>query len=291
MAKKDKFSVDKIIKRINSEFEKTTKQFDKLISDATTHLDHLQSQIQEPIKKLIEDIEKLREREIKRFHDELDRRLAEFNELQSSILSKIGVKSGTENQPALESKPSAAKAATGSRKAPTKSATKSAPKASSKAPTKAAKSTKAATSKTATKKAPAKATPKAANAKATAAKSTTTKAATSTAGKPKAATNKPAATKSTTAKATTPKPAATKTASTSTKKPAAKRTTQKAVKDTDLTKLTGVGPATAKQMNAAGITTLKQIAAPSTEDSKALEAFTKIKGSDKWSDEAKTLLG
>ncbi len=93
MAKKKKPSVDKIVKKVNKEFEKTSTQIESLISDALKQFDSLQNQIQEPIRKLIGDIDQLREREMKRFNEELERRLGEFHEIQNSVLERIGVAS------------------------------------------------------------------------------------------------------------------------------------------------------------------------------------------------------
>jgi predicted flap endonuclease-1-like 5' DNA nuclease len=91
MSKKDKLGLDKVINRFNKEFEKTSSHFNKLVSDAFKQLDTLQSQVQEPIKKIMEDLDKLRDREMNRFQSEFDKRFSEFHELQSQLLEKIGV--------------------------------------------------------------------------------------------------------------------------------------------------------------------------------------------------------
>tara|TARA_R110001592_G_scaffold59905_3_gene182033 strand:- start:45740 stop:46315 length:576 start_codon:yes stop_codon:yes gene_type:complete len=91
MSKKDKLGLDKVINRFNKEFEKTSSHFNKLVSDAFKQLDTLQSQVQEPIKKIMEDLDKLRDREMNRFQSEFDKRLSEFHELQTQLLEKIGV--------------------------------------------------------------------------------------------------------------------------------------------------------------------------------------------------------
>lgn len=93
MSKKEKLGLDKVVNLINKEFEKTSSQFDKLISDAFKQLDSLQAQIHEPIKKVIDDMEIIREREVKRFQSEFDKRITEFNDLQSQLLEKIGIES------------------------------------------------------------------------------------------------------------------------------------------------------------------------------------------------------
>lgn len=93
MAKKPKSSVDKIVKKVNKEFEKTSSQIEGLISDAMKQLDTLQHQVQDPVRKLLKEVDELRERETKRFNDELERRLNEFHELQSGILERLGVAS------------------------------------------------------------------------------------------------------------------------------------------------------------------------------------------------------
>ncbi|UZE94607.1 hypothetical protein [Alkalimarinus alittae] len=186
MAKNDKLGIDKIINRINQEFEKTSSHFDKLVSDAQKQFDTLQGQIQDPIKKLMEDMDAVRERELKRFHSEFDRRVEEFTELQNNILEKLGVNAKADNKPT--------KAATKNKTASTTTTTKKTP---------AKSTTKAAEKKPAAKKAP----PQKTAAKKPAAKKTT-------------ATKKPATAKTTTAKPAAKKPAAKKTTA---KKPAAKK--------------------------------------------------------------------
>jgi len=58
----------------------------------------------------------------------------------------------------------------------------------------------------------------------------------------------------------------------------------------DLTQIKGIGPATAKKMQAKGITSIKQLANPSADDSKKLEEFRKLKSFPSWQAEAKKLL-
>ncbi len=201
MAKKAKPSVEKIVKKVNKEFEKTSSQIEGLINDALKQFDSLQSQIEEPVRKLLKEVKDLREREMQRFHEEFDRRLSEFQELQNSVLERIGI----------HQKP--AKSAGG------KSSGGAAKKAAAPAP----KKTKAAAAK------------------------------------------KPAA-----------KPAATKAA--------------KPVDKSDLTLVKGIGPATAKKMKAAGITSIEQIANPSAEDKEKLKAFKSLKGYEQLSNEARKVL-
>ena len=93
------------------------------------------------------------------------------------------------------------------------------------------------------------------------------------------------------AKKATAKPAPAKKAAAPKKAPA--KTASKAASTTtgdDLTKLTGIGPALAKKLSSAGITTFQQIANPSEADQAALAKIGKVKNSDKWQDEAKALL-
>ena len=204
MAKKAKPSVDKIVKKVNKEFEKTSAQIEGLISDALQQFDHLQHQIQDPVRKLLKDMDELRDREMKRFNEEFERRMNEFHELQATLLERVGI------------------------------ASKEARKAADETASKAKSAAKSATgSKPAAKKAPAK---------------------------------KPAA-----RKAATPKAA----------KPADK---------SDLTRVKGIGPATAKKMKEAGITSIEQIANPSAEDKQKLEAFKTMKGYNQLTAEAKKVL-
>jgi predicted flap endonuclease-1-like 5' DNA nuclease len=208
MTKKDKLGIDKIISRLNKEFEKTSTQIEKLVKDAMKQIENIQSQIQEPVKKLKDDIEKVRERELKRFHSEFDKKIEEFNKLQNSILEKLGIHSNT--SPTSHS----AKIIKPTTNQPEKtSAKKTAPK------------------------------------------------------------------KSSTAKKKTPMSKAV--ASTATKKVK--------VNETTLTHLKGVGPALKKKLNESGITSLKQIAAPSTNDAKILEKFSTVKGFDTWKETAQKL--
>jgi predicted flap endonuclease-1-like 5' DNA nuclease/polyhydroxyalkanoate synthesis regulator phasin len=218
MANKAKPSVDKIVKKVNREFEKTSSQIESMITDALKQFDSLQSQIQDPVRKLLKDIDELREREMKRFSDEFDRRLNEFQELQNSILERVGLASKEVSNKAekLESKASAKKPAV-------KKASKPAAKSNS----------------------------------------------------AKKSASKPAAPKKT-AKA---KPAS---------RPAAK-TAKKAVDKSDLTLIKGIGPATAKKMKEAGITSISQIASPSAADKEKLKAFSNVKGFDQFTNEAKKI--
>ncbi|WP_323750964.1 helix-hairpin-helix domain-containing protein [Marinobacter sp.] len=210
MAKKSKPSIEAIVKSVNKEFDKASNQIEGLINDALKQLDQLQSQVQEPVRKLLKEVEELREREIGRFNDELERRMNDFHELQTSLLERLGIAS-------KEVETDVKKLAKGTAKK-AKSATKTA---------------KPAAKKPAAKKAPAK------------------------------------------------KPAA--------KKPAAKKATKTADKS-DLTLVKGIGPATAKKMKDAGITSIEQIANPSDADKKKLEGFKSVKGFDSFSTEAKKVL-
>lgn len=214
--KANKPKVDKVVERVNKEFEKTSDRIEKMINDALKQLDGVQTQVQEPVKKLLKEIDELRNREVKRFSDEFDRRMDEFHELQSSVLDRLGMSSDK---------------AGGSKK---KEAT-------------GTKAKKAATKKPAAKEAVAK----------------------KTAAKKTPAAKKPAAES---AKPATAKPAA------------------KAADTGDLTRVKGIGPATAKKMKDAGITDISQIANPSEADQQKLEAFSNVKGFSTFSAEAKKVL-
>lgn len=217
MAKKAKQNVDKIVKKVNKEFEKTSAQIEGLVNDALKQFDSLQNQVQEPVRKLLKEIDELRDREMKRFHEEFERRLDEFHELQSSILERLGV------------------------------ASKEAGKEVKKLTDEVSKEASTAAKKTAPKKA----------------------------AKAKASTSKPAA----------KKPAAKKPAAR--KAPAAKAA--KPVDKSDLTLVKGIGPATAKKMKDAGITSIDQIANPSAADQEKLKAFSNVKGYSQFTAEAKKI--
>ncbi|MBR9871992.1 MAG: hypothetical protein GYB26_12725 [Gammaproteobacteria bacterium] len=211
MAKKSKPSIDAIVKSVNKEFDKASGQIESLINDALKQLDQLQTHVQEPVRKLLKEVEELKEREIGRFNDELERRMNDFHELQTSLLDKLGLASKEVETDVKKAAKSTVKKA--------KSVTKQA-KPNAKKP--------------AAKKAPAK------------------------------------------------KPAAVK-------KPAAKKAA-KPVDKSDLTLVKGIGPATAKKMKEAGITSIEQIANPSDADKKKLENFKSVKGFDSLSSEAKKVL-
>ncbi|MEC9039231.1 MAG: helix-hairpin-helix domain-containing protein [Pseudomonadota bacterium] len=210
MAKKAKPSVDKIVKKVNKEFEKTSAQIEGLINDALKQFDNLQNQVQEPVRKLLKDMDELRDREMKRFNDEFERRMNEFHELQSALLERLGIASRETGKSVSKSGESTSKASVTKKAAPAK----------------------------------------------------------------KTAAAKPAAKKTSTAK---PKAAAPKKAA----KPADK---------SDLTRVKGIGPATAKKMKEAGITSIEQIANPSDADKQRLEAFKSLKGFSELSAEAKKVL-
>lgn len=242
MAKKaKKQNVDKVVKKVNKEFEKTSTQIEKLINDALKQFDGLQNQIQEPVRKLLKELDDLRDREMKRFSDEYERRLGEFHELQNNLLERLGI---------------ATKEAKGEAK-------QAAPKASSSkstGTTKKSDSTKTATKKSAGKKS-------------------------STAKKPAKA--KTATTAQSSASAAKPAP---QKAATTAKKPAAPKRTPKPKDKSDLTLVKGIGPATARKMKEAGITSVDQIANPSAEDQQKLQAFSNVKGFSTFSDEAKKVI-
>lgn len=221
MAKKGKQNVDKIVKKVNKEFEKTSAQIEGLVNDALKQFDSLQNQVQEPVRKLLKEIDELRDREMKRFHEEFERRLDEFHELQSSILERLGVASKEAGKEVKKLTDEVSKEAGSAAK-------KAAPKKAAKPAAKA----KAATSKPAAKKPAAK---------------------------------KPAARKAPAAKAAKP------------------------VDKSDLTLVKGIGPATAKKMKDAGITSIDQIANPSAADQEKLKAFSNVKGYSQFTAEAKKI--
>ncbi|MBD3655528.1 helix-hairpin-helix domain-containing protein [Marinobacter sp.] len=207
MAKKTKPSVEKIVKKVNKEFERTSSQIESLINDALKQFDTLQNQVQDPVRKLLREMDDLREREMKRFNEEFERRLKEFHDLQDAILDRLGISQKERQQAAkaaLEEKP---KAATKPAKAP------KTPKAES--------AKKVTAAKPATKKAPAKAKPD---------------------------------------------------------------------DKGDLTRVKGIGPATASKLQEAGITSIEQIANPSAAEQETLAVFSKMRGFANWSSEAKKLL-
>ncbi|GBO82580.1 helix-hairpin-helix domain-containing protein [Marinobacter salsuginis] len=221
MAKKAKQNVDKIVKKVNKEFEKTSAQIEGLVNDALKQFDSLQNQVQEPVRKLLKEIDELRDREMKRFHEEFERRLDEFHELQSSILERLGVASKEAGKEVKKLTDEVSKEAGSAAK-------KAAPKKAAKPAAKA----KAAASKPAAKKPAAK---------------------------------KPAARKAPAAKAAKP------------------------VDKSDLTLVKGIGPATAKKMKDAGITSIDQIANPSAADQEKLKAFSNVKGYSQFTAEAKKI--
>ena len=215
MAKKAKQNVDKIVKKVNKEFEKTSAQIEGLVNDALKQFDSLQNQVQEPVRKLLKEIDELRDREMKRFHEEFERRLDEFHELQSSILERLGVASKEAGKEVKKLTDEVSKEAGSAAK-------KAAPK----------KAAKPATSKPAAKQPAAK---------------------------------KPAARKAPAAKAAKP------------------------LDKSDLTLVKGIGPATAKKMKDAGITSIDQIANPSAADQEKLKAFSNVKGYSQFTAEAKKI--
>lgn len=264
MAKNDKAGVDQIVKKVNREFEKTSSQLESMISEALKQIDHLQNQIQEPIRKLLDDVEKMRGREMKRFHDEFERRLHEFHQLQNSILERIGAKGKSVRQAVgMESKgkPKSTLTTAESRTGTDQSR-----------PTGASKTSK--TNKPKTAKAKTAAKPRSSTSP------TRKTAATKSPASPRrSASSKPAAT----AKSTS-------TASSSTRAGSQSKASASQANGADLTRIKGIGPAIAKKMQAKGITRIQQLADPNAEDRKALESFSSMKGFDRWRDEAKQLV-
>jgi predicted flap endonuclease-1-like 5' DNA nuclease len=100
MAKKEKSkNVEKIVKKVNKKFAKTTSHIESLFNDALKQFDNLQTQIKQPVHKLRKDIDELRDREMKRFNDEFERRLQEFQEMQNSLLERLGIGHADEDKP------------------------------------------------------------------------------------------------------------------------------------------------------------------------------------------------
>lgn len=88
-SKKNTPNIDKLIKKVNKEFKKTSDQVEDLLEDAFRQFDQLQRQVQEPLRKLTRELDELREREIKRLHDEFDRRMEAFDELQNTLAERL----------------------------------------------------------------------------------------------------------------------------------------------------------------------------------------------------------
>ena len=97
MAKKEA-SADKLVKKVNKEIEKTSEKIETLISEALVQFDNIQGQLQEPVKKWIKEIEDLREREVKRFGDELEKRLNDLHHLQQILMNRLGFGAGSEGE-------------------------------------------------------------------------------------------------------------------------------------------------------------------------------------------------
>ena len=146
MAKKENpKNVEKIVKKVNKKFTKTTSQIESLFNDAMKQLGNLQTQIKEPVHKLRKDIDELRDREMKRFNEEFERRLQDFQEVQNNLLAYLGLGQANEDKP--DSKKPALPTPVESKKtkAPKKAKVKAAEptKAAAKAPAKAPAKTKA----------------------------------------------------------------------------------------------------------------------------------------------------
>lgn len=181
MAKKaDKSSVDKVVKKVNKEFEKTSSQIEALINDALKQFDTLQNQVQEPVRKMLKEVDELRDREMKRFNDEFERRVNEFHDLQNNLLERLGfaskeakdeikkaadkAASGKSAAKKPDGKKPAAKKATSAKSKPKAAKARSAkPKTAGTASKSAASATKAAAKKAAAKKPAAPRAPKAAD--------------------------------------------------------------------------------------------------------------------------------
>ena len=235
MAKNEKpKNVEKIVKKVTKKFAKTTSHIESLFSDALKQFDNLQTQIKQPVHKLRKDIDELRDREMKRFNDEFERRLQEFQEMQNSLLERLGIGHADEDK---------------SDNKKTVLPTPAVPKKKKAKPASVVASESTPSKPKAPKKIKAKAAP-----------SPASKSAESPAKAPAQA---PAKTKA--------------------------KTTQLA-DPSDLTRVKGIGPATQKKMNEAGLTAIGQIAYPSAEDQEKLKAFASIKGFDQLAAEAKKIV-
>src|SRR5690554_7225555 len=70
--------LDKIVKKVNKEFEKTSVQIEGLITDALNQFDHLQHQVQDPVRKLLKDMDELRRSEERRVGKECRSRWSRY---------------------------------------------------------------------------------------------------------------------------------------------------------------------------------------------------------------------
>ena len=249
MAKKDKSGIDKIRKKLNKEVERTSSQIETLISEALKQLDGIQHQIQEPVKKLIDDIERIRDREMTRFHDEFERRMSELQDVQSAVLERLGVgsKSSGNDQPRLP--------------AEADTSIKEAREAASEA---------------------AKSTAEKVGAKSATVESSATKVAKRTAdAAPKPSPKKPTTTKS--------KPSSSTSGTGAKAQPRTSAKSPNSAPDEDLTRIKGIGPVTANRLKDKGILRIQQVANPSEADQKVLEEFKTGRGLEVWQENARSL--
>lgn len=300
---KDKSGVSKIRKKLNKEFERTSSQVEALIGDALKQISHLQHQIQDPVRKLISDLEHIREREMKRLHDEFERRMNELHEVQSSMLERLGVGSKAARKSLVDkasrSTKEAPKVAKDKAETVANAAAESAAETAThgKAIAKSAKST----SKPAKAAKAAKSAARSAGDKAkseTKAAADTAKASAS-AGAPKgngSAQRSPASEKQPQNSQASGSGSAEPVAGGSGAKPQATSGGKSGNgsgnnRDTDLTRIKGIGPVTAQRLQEKGIARIQQVANPSPEDQKVLEQFKTGRGLEVWKENAQKLGG
>ncbi|MAL99246.1 MAG: hypothetical protein CL583_12460 [Alteromonadaceae bacterium] len=311
MASKDKSSSSKIRKKINKELEKTSAQIETLISEALRQIDGLQTQIQQPVKKLIADLEKIREREMKRFHDEFERRMTELHDTQDMLLKRLGIKGKSLDQAKKELVKKGSRTAD---KAPKKAKKKaeSVKASTEKKASKAAKSARkvatdqpAGTSRASTAKAPASSTASRATAttsgrKTAAAKSTGTTSSTapsrSASARTSVAQSGSASSSGSPRKSGTAAPASSSGAKSQT---TATRSTSAAAKprssgsgrsaSSELGQIKGIGPAIERKLEAGGITRIDQIANPSATEQETLSKVASAKNLENWQQQARTM--
>lgn len=95
MAKKSKGlvkkNIDKIGDRVSEELHRATEQIQTVVNDFYQQAEGIQKQISDPVKKLIKDIEDVRDKELKRVQDEYQRVIGEIGTLQAQVLEKLGL--------------------------------------------------------------------------------------------------------------------------------------------------------------------------------------------------------
>lgn len=260
--------------KTNQQVDKANSQLDSLISDALRRIDSLQNRVTAPVKGVLVGIGNIRQRQVRRIQDQVERRIDALNDFRNSILERFGISS--DRSARAQSREAADKAQESLEDAGRNSRKKAVKAARTSVETVADKANRGAFEAVDTGKEAASSTRQAAGQAYNATETATDYArdrASSTARSAERAADQAAR------KAEGGKQAS--------------RTQTSAGlgdRDRDLTRIKGIGPVTAQRLQEKGIARIQQVANPSPDEQKVLETFKTGRGLEVWQRNARTVM-